>query len=148
MHFGRPRAKTEPTSPSEGGRFNSELPNTERHRLEKQVQSVGPSSPITVLGRFRLHTWPTVSTHLCQRKVKNRGECGRDHLPVAWRWEKHSEHVAGLVFLWEEYCRDCTLGLLFRLDLPVGYLLGAYTDGAYLLGGGFIRGQLSLPPRR
>ena len=49
---------------------------------------------------------------------------------------------AGLFFLWKEYGSDCTLGLLFRLDLPVGYLLGAYTDGAYLLGGGFIRAQL------
>ncbi len=59
-----------------------------------------------------------------------------------------SEHVAGLFFFWEEYGSDCTLGLLFRLDLPWGYLLGAYTDGAYLLGGGLIRAQLSLPPRR
>ena len=59
-----------------------------------------------------------------------------------------SEHVAGLFFLWEEYGSDCTLGLLFRLDLPGGYLLGAYTHGAYLLGGGLIRAQLSLPPRR
>ena len=54
----------------------------------------------------------------------------------------------GFVFLWEEYGSDCTLGLLFCLDLPGGYLPGAYTDGAYLLGGGFIRAQLSLPPRR
>jgi hypothetical protein len=58
------------------------------------------------------------------------------------------EHVAGLFFLWEEYRSVCNLGLLFRLDLPWGYLLGAYTDGAYLLGCGFIRAQLSLPPRR
>ena len=48
--------------------------------------------------------------------------------------------------MWQEYGSDCTLGLLFRLDLPGGYLLGAYTDGAYLLGGGFIRAQLSVPP--
>ena len=54
----------------------------------------------------------------------------------------------GYSLFWEEYRSDCTLGLLFRLDLPWGYLLGAYTDGAYLLGGGFIRAQLSLPPRR
>ena len=89
MHFGRSRAKTEPTSPAEGGRFNSELPNTQRHHLGKHVQLVGPSSPVTALMRFRLRTWPTVSTHLCQGKVKNRGECGRVHLPFAWRWEKH-----------------------------------------------------------
>ena len=77
MHFGRPRAKTEPTSPAEGGRFNIELPNTQRHHLGKQVQMVGPSSPITALVRCRLHAWPTVSTHVCQGNVKNRGESGR-----------------------------------------------------------------------
>ena len=89
MHFGHPRAETEPTSPTEGGRFNSELPNTQRHHLGNQIQSVGPSSPITAQERFRLWSWPTVSTHLLQGKVKNRGECGRVYLRFAWRWEKH-----------------------------------------------------------
>ena len=66
-------------------------------------------------------------------------------LPGDGRSISISEHVSGLFFLWEEYGSDCTLGLLFRLDLPGGYLLGAYTAEAYLLGGGFIRAQLSLP---
>ena len=70
VHSGRPRAKTEPTSPAEGGRFNIELPNTQRHHPGKQVQSVGPSSPITALVRFRLHTWPTVSTYVCPSGVQ------------------------------------------------------------------------------
>ena len=52
----------------------------------RQVQSVGPSSPITALGRFRLHAWPTVSTNICQDKVKNRKACVRVHLRLAWRY--------------------------------------------------------------
>ena len=39
-----------------------------------------------------------------------------------------------------------TAYLAYCLALPGGYVLGAYTAGAYLLGGGFIRAQLSLPP--
>ena len=82
MHFGRPRAKTELTSPAEGGRFNSELPNTQRHLLGKQVQSVGPSSPIFALVRFRLHTWPTVSTYLCPSEVQTAHMAYCLHLPL------------------------------------------------------------------
>ena len=89
MHFCHPRAETEPTSPAEGGRFNSELPNTQRHHIRNQVQLVGPSSPITALVRFRLHAWPTVSTNLCQDKVKNRKALGRVHPRLAWRYAKH-----------------------------------------------------------
>ena len=51
-HSGSQSDNTEPTSPMEGGWFNSELPNTWRHGLRRQVQSVGPSLPSTVSERF------------------------------------------------------------------------------------------------
>ena len=158
MHFGRPRAKTEPTSPAERGRFNSELPNTKRHHLGKQVQSVGPSSHITALVRFRLHTWPTVSTYLCPSKVQAAclAYCLHPPLPGSGQESRRMRPrspflclAVGEAFqsIWQGYSlsgrsADQTA------HLPGGYLLGAYTDGAYLLGGGFIRAQLSLPPRR
>jgi hypothetical protein len=63
VHFGRPRAKTEPTSPAEGGRFNSELPNTQRHR-----------------------TWLTVSTYLCPSKVQTAYLAYCLHLPLGGRF--------------------------------------------------------------
>jgi hypothetical protein len=101
------------------------------------------SPPTSALVRFRLHAWPTVSTHLCQDKVKNRGECGRVHLPFAWRWEQHFR-ACGRALL----SLGGTAYLAYCVDLSGGYLLGGYTDGAYLIGGGFIRAQLSPPPRR
>ena len=60
-------------------------------------------------------------------------------LPGMWQWQGSS--FSGRSKVQTAYLAYC-------LDLSDGYLLAAYTDGAYLLGGGFIRAQLSLPPRR
>jgi hypothetical protein len=72
------------------------------------VAEVGENSPSTALVRIRLHAWPTVSTYLCQDKVKNRGACGRIHLPLALRRAKHCRIFLPLP---EEE------GSLYRVDL-------------------------------
>ena len=88
------------------------------------------SPPTSALVRVRLHALPTVSTYLCQGKVKNRGECGRVHLRFAWQWEKHFRACGRAILP-----LGGTAYLAYCLALPRGYLLGAYTAGAYVLGG-------------
>ena len=46
------------------------------------MAELGESSPSTDLARFRLHTWPTVLTYLCPRKVQTAYLAYCLHLPL------------------------------------------------------------------